>query len=53
KNIQISETNLWHYYSGIAFYKIFLIELVATVTLSIFSSMIAVHEYMGKSLLED
>ncbi len=53
KNIQISETNLWNYYSGIEFYKIFLIELVATVTLSTISSMIAVHEYLGKSLLED
>ncbi|MFH1533802.1 MAG: permease-like cell division protein FtsX [Nitrospirota bacterium] len=53
KNIQISETSLWDYYSGIEFYKIFLIELVATVILSVFSSMIAVHEYLGKSLLED
>lgn len=53
KNIQISETSLWNYYSGIEFYKIFLIELIATVILSVFSSMIAVHEYLGKSLLED
>ena len=53
KNIQISETSLWDYYSGIEFYKIFLIELVATVILSVFSSMIAVHEYLGKPLLED
>lgn len=53
KNIQISETSLWNYYSGIEFYKIFLAELVITVLLSIFSSMVAVHDYLSKSLLEE
>lgn len=45
KNIQLTETN--------QFYSIFFIELAAAVALSVFSSMVAVHEYMGKSLLED
>lgn len=53
KNIQISETSLWNYYSGIEFYKIFLAELVITVLLSVFSSMVAVHDYLSKSLLEE
>lgn len=52
QKIQITETQLWNYYSGIEFYKIFLIELAATVSLSIFSSMIAVHEYLNKKLLD-
>lgn len=46
KSIQITDTSLWNY-------KIFLIEIAATVALSIFSSMAAVHEYLGKSLLEE
>lgn len=46
KNIQIE-------IAGINFYVIFLIELVATIALSIFSSIIAIHEYIQKDLLED
>jgi cell division transport system permease protein len=46
KSIQITDTSLWSY-------KIFLIEIAATVTLSVISSMVAVHEYLGKSLLEE
>lgn len=53
KKIQISETTLWNYYSGIEFYKIFIIELISTIILSILSSMIAVHEYLKKGLLEN
>jgi len=45
KNIQILEVS--------QFYTTFLYELIATIILSAFSSMVAVHEYMGKSLLED
>lgn len=46
KSIQITDISLWSY-------KIFLIEIAATVTLSVISSMVAVHEYLGKSLLEE
>jgi cell division transport system permease protein len=53
QKIQISGTTLWNYYSEISFYKIFIIQLLATILLSIFSSMIAVHEYLNKRLLEE
>jgi cell division transport system permease protein len=51
KSIQIQDTSLWNYYSGIEFYKIFIIELCVTIILSIFSSMLAVHKYLLKNLL--
>ncbi|MBD3360521.1 FtsX-like permease family protein [Candidatus Peregrinibacteria bacterium] len=53
KNIQISETSLWSYYTDIQFYKIFLMELIITIVLSIASSMLAVHEYLQKKIIED
>ncbi|MBT4917209.1 FtsX-like permease family protein [Candidatus Peregrinibacteria bacterium] len=52
KKIQIQETNLFSYYSDIKFYKIFIVETIATITLSIMSSMAAVHEYLNKQLLD-
>ncbi len=48
KNIQIQDTNLFSYYKNINFYVIFLVELLATIALSIFSSIVAVHEYIRK-----
>lgn len=53
QNIQIEGTNLWNYYTGIDFYIIFLIELVATILIGIFSSLIGIHEYLQKDLLEE
>ncbi len=53
KKIQISETTLWSYYTGIEFYKIFIAEILLTTLLSIISSMVAVHEYLKKGLLEN
>ncbi|MBI5754476.1 ABC transporter permease [Candidatus Peregrinibacteria bacterium] len=53
KKIQIQDTALWNYYSGINFISIFLIELGGTVLLSIVSSLIAIHEYLKKDLLEN
>ena len=51
QNISIQETSLWNYYTGIDFSLIFLIELGATILLSIFSSIVAIHEYLRKDLL--
>ena len=50
KQIQIEETSFWSYYSGINFLLIFLIELIGTVLLSVFSSSIAIHEYLKQDL---
>lgn len=50
QNIQIEETSLWHYYSGIDFYIIFLVELFASIFLSIISSSLAIHEHLQKDL---
>jgi len=52
QKIQIQETNLFNYYSDIKFYKIFAVEIIATISLSIISSMFAVHEYLNKKLIE-
>ncbi len=53
QKIEIQNTNLWNYYSGINFLTIFIIELAITILLSIFSSIIAIHEYLKKDLLEN
>lgn len=53
KQIKIQDTNFWNYYSGIHFFTLFLIELAGTVALCIFSSTIAIHEYLKKDLLEN
>ncbi len=53
KSIEIQSTSLWDYYSVIKFQTIFLIELLATIILSILSATIALHEYLQKRLLED
>jgi len=52
QRIQIQDTSLWQFYTNIQFYKIFLAELVATISLSIISSMLAVHEHLQTKLLE-
>lgn len=53
QKIQIQNTVLWNYYSDIHFLNIFLAELAGTITLSIFSSFIAIHEYLKKDLLDN
>jgi len=53
QNIEIKETSLFSYFSEIRFYNIFLIELLITIVLSIFSATIAVHEYLNKNLLDN
>lgn len=52
QKIQIQETSLFNYYSEIKFYKIFIVEAIATILLSVISSMVAVHEYLNKQLLD-
>ncbi|MBL4694773.1 hypothetical protein JKY72_05390 [Candidatus Gracilibacteria bacterium] len=47
-NIDISGTNLQDYFSSLAFTKVFLYELVATVIIATLSSIIAVHKQLGK-----
>lgn len=48
--IQIEETAFWGYYSGINFILVFLLELIGTILLCIFSSSVAIHEYLKKDL---
>lgn len=50
QKIQIQETVLWNYYSGIHFLQIFLMELGVTIGLSIISSIIAIQKYLKKDL---
>ncbi len=50
-NIEIHEKNLWSYYRDIKLPIIFLLELLVTVTLSVISSYIAVHEHMKKDVI--
>ncbi len=52
QKIQIENTALWSYYSGIHFLTIFLIELIGTIILSIISSLIAIHQYLKKDLFD-
>lgn len=52
KNIAIQGTELWNYYSGINFYKIYLYETIVTIILSVVSAGIATHEYIHQDLLE-
>lgn len=52
QQIEIHTNDLWSYYSGNILF-IFLAELLITIGLSIFSSLIAVHEYIKQDLLED
>lgn len=53
QNIAIQGTELWNYYTGINFLTIFLIEAFVTISLSISSSVIAIHEYLRQDLLEE
>ena len=48
--IQIEDTAFWSYYSGINFALVFLLELIGTILLCIFSSSVAIHEYLKKDL---
>ncbi len=48
--IQIEDTAFWSYYSGINFILVFLLELIGTILLCIFSSSVAIHEYLKKDL---
>lgn len=48
--IQIEDTAFWSYYSGINFVLVFLLELIGTILLCIFSSSVAIHEYLKKDL---
>jgi hypothetical protein len=34
-------------------YILYIVELIVTILLSIFSALLAVHEYLRKNLLED
>lgn len=52
QKIQIDDTALWSYYSGIHFLIIFLIELIGTIILSVISALIAIHKYLKKDLLD-
>lgn len=52
QKIQIDNTALWSYYSGIHFLIIFLIELIGTIILSVISALIAIHKYLKKDLLD-
>jgi len=51
QNLNIENTNLLSYYTNIKFYKIFLGELIMTITLSIISSLILIHEHLYKKEL--
>lgn len=53
RKIAIQESALLNYYSGINIIVIFLIELGGTILLSIFSSILAIHAYLKKDLLEN
>lgn len=53
QQIQIQDTSLWQYYSKINFFKVFALELIVTIILSITSSLIATYEYLKKDLLEN
>ncbi|MCX6735130.1 MAG: permease-like cell division protein FtsX [Candidatus Peregrinibacteria bacterium] len=48
--IQIEETSFWSYYTSINFILVFLLELLGTILLCIFSSSIAIHEYLKQDL---
>lgn len=48
--IQIEDTAFWSYYSGINFVLVFFLELIGTILLCIFSSSVAIHEYLKKDL---
>lgn len=51
EKIKIAETSLFSYYNSIRFSIIFLGELVITILLSIFSALVAIHEYLQKDIL--
>ena len=52
-NLSIQDSSLFQYYSTLNFSIIFFCELLVTITISVLSSMIAIHEYMKKDILED
>ena len=52
-NLDIEGSTIAHYYSNINHVTIFVIELILTVSLSVISSIIAIHDYLQKDLLED
>ena len=53
KNLAIEGSSIANYYANINHVSIFIIELILTITLSIVSSIIAIHDYLQKDLLED
>ena len=52
-NLDIEGSTIAHYYSNINHVTIFIIELILTISLSVISSIIAIHDYLQKDLLED
>lgn len=52
-NLSIKDSSLFQYYSSMNFFMIFLVELISTILLSVFSSIIAMHEYIKRDILED
>ena len=53
KNLNIEGSSFSNHYSNINYISIFLIELILTISLSVLSSIIAIHDYLQKNLLED
>lgn len=53
KQVDLNTTSLWGYYSELDYTRIILIEMAVAITLSVFSSIIAVSEYINQDLLED
>ncbi len=53
KNLNIDGSSFSNYYANINYISIFIIELILTILLSVLSSIIAIHDYLQKDLLED
>ncbi|MEK7672951.1 MAG: permease-like cell division protein FtsX [Patescibacteria group bacterium] len=52
QKIKIDEMSLWNYYDSLNFATIFAVEILATLALSILSSLIAINGYLKKDLHE-
>ena len=53
KNLAIEGGSFSNYYSNINYLSIFIVEALLTIILSVLSSVIAIHDYLQKDLLED
>ncbi len=53
KNLAIEGSSFSNYYSNINYLSIFIVESILTIILSVLSSVIAIHDYLQKDLLED